>query len=240
MNDLEENSVWEQYARQETINGLRKSLEIDSLPRITNTQLVSDITMHFLSAAQGRKQSSPQLIGFGGGPGAGKSFLYEKMKTKGQLPKNAVLHDPDLVMQSIPQYREDAMSDPVSAFKNWELPARQLAHEILLKALVAGYHIIYIRTFTLPDSLRFAYAVKTFGYTFDMHLVTCDLDVAQTRARERENKTKRHIPPEAVTQRHQAFLRLMPDIIRIADRYFIYENNEHEYVPTLEEVNLEL
>ena len=44
----------------------------------------------------------PRLIAIGGGPGSGKSFFYEVMKQKGQLPDGFVMHDPDLVMESIP------------------------------------------------------------------------------------------------------------------------------------------
>lgn len=234
---LAENSIWANYAREEKTRWLRKLLEVDSLPKIADEQLVSNITLKFLLGAQGRKQSHPQLIGFGGGPGAGKSFLYEDMKTKSQLPIDAVIHDPDLVMQSIPQYIEEAMRDPVEAFKKWELPARQLANDILMKALLAGYNIIYMRTFALADSLNFVHAAKNLGYKFDIHLVTCELEVALTRAKERESKTKRHIPSETLAQRHQAVLSLIPDIVRIADNYFIYENNDDRHFPVLKDAS---
>jgi predicted ABC-type ATPase len=216
---------------------LRKLLEIDSLPKIADEQLISTITMQFLLGAQGRKQKPPKLIGFAGGPGSGKSFLYEEMKAKGQLPVDAVIHDPDLVMEAIPQYMEEALRDPMEAFKKWELPARQLANDILMKALLAGYNIIYIRTFALSDSLNFVRAAKTLGYQFELHLVTCDLEVALSRAKEREKQTKRHIPPEILAQRHQAVLNLIPNIIMAADRYFIYENNVNKHLPFLKETS---
>jgi predicted ABC-type ATPase len=212
---------------------LREALELDSLPRIEDSRLAKNLTMQFLLPANGQKQNHPQLIGIGGGPGAGKSFLYDLMKAEGTLVLDAVIHDPDVVMQSIPQYRDEASINPVAAFKKWELPARQLANEILLKALLARYNIIYMRTFALPDSLHFVRAAKTCGYQFDAHMVTCDLEIALKRAKEREKITKRHIPLETIAYRHESVLRLIPDIMNIADSYFIYENNHHGSCPLL-------
>lgn len=220
-----ENRIWENCGQEEKVRELRNILELDSLPKIDDQQVVKNITAQFLLPAQGQKPNSPQLLGIGGGPCSGKSFLYEHMSAEGKLAAGAVVHDPDLVMQSIPEYREDASKDPIAAFEKWELPARQLANEILLQALLAGYHIIYMRSFAMTESLNFVHAARTFGYGFDAHIVTCDLDVALTRAKERERQTKRHMPPETLIQRHQAVLALIPEIANMADNYFIYENS---------------
>lgn len=232
-NILLENSIWQDYERVERTNRLRKLLELDSLPKVMDSQIARDITIKFLFAANGKKQPFPQLIGIGGGPGAGKSFTYDNMRKEGLLPVDAIIHDPDLVMQSIPQYREDAAINPEEAFKKWELPARQLANYILLKALLSGYNIIYIRSFALSDSLNFVRAAKAFGYKFDVHMITCDLKIALDRAKERESITKRHIPPETLVQRHKAVLELIPEIISISDSYYIYENNKDGASPIL-------
>lgn len=221
-----------------SVNRLRKLLELDSLPKIADQRVAKEITAQFLSAASGKNQASPQLIGIGGGPCAGKSFLYEQMKAAGKLAADAVIHDPDLVMQSIPEYREDAKRNPVAAFGKWELTARQLANEVLLEALLAKYHIIYLRTFALSDSLQFVHAAKECGYRFDAHIVTCDLDVALARAKEREKETKRHIPPETLIQRHEAVLKLIPVITQIADSYFIYENSRDGALPVLKQSSI--
>jgi len=113
--------------------------------------------------AGGKTQSFPRFIGIGGGPASGKSFLAEMLQANRSLPADAVIHDPDLVMQAIPQYVAESKIDPISAFKKWELPARYLSHIILLEALKAGYNIIYIRTFALPDSLRLVNIAKKNG-----------------------------------------------------------------------------
>lgn len=234
------------YTREEKSNWLKKLLELDSLPKIADEPLVAHITRQFLLAAHGKKHRPPQLIAFAGGPGAGKSFLYEAMKSKGQLPPDSVIHDPDLVMQAIPQYLEEARREPVDAFKKWELPARQLANNILMSALLAGYNIIYMRTFALADSLNFVHAAKILGYQVTLHVLTCDLEVALARAKARERQTRRHIPPAVLAQRHQAVLNLIPELIKIADHYFIYENNggrlssprRREIIPKRQEENL--
>lgn len=210
---------------------LRELLELDYLPTIAEPAIVEDITTKFLHINNHQAQLVPRLVGIGGGPCAGKNFLYAHMKSIGQLPTAAVLHDPDLVMQAIPQYQEDATQDPSAAFKKWELPARRLANEILLAALYRRLDIIYIRSFALADSLQFVHVAKMFGYQFDAHMIMCNIDVALARARMRENETKRHIPPEVLMQRHEAVLQLLADISDSADNYFLYKNNKDGQLP---------
>ncbi len=210
---------------QEMIEHLRSLLSLDSLPEVEDQFLREKITDQFLMTANEKKQAEPKLFAIGGGPGSGKSFLYEHLKIKGQLPIDAVLHDPDLVMQAIPQYREDAHINPVKAFECWELPARQLANEILLKAFIARYNIIYIRSFATSDSLQFVRYTKMLGYKIDTHILTCDQEVAISRAQEREKITKRHLPIEILMQRHEAVSKLLPEIKDVSDRCFFYENN---------------
>lgn len=232
-NILAEYNIWNNYENENMIRELRELLELDSLPNILDQQIANDLTIKFLFPAHGKKQSFPQLIGIGGGPGSGKTFFYECMRDKCAFPTEAVIHDPDLVMQSIPEYKKDALIDPVKAFEKWELPARQLANNILLKALLAKYNIIYIRSFALADSLKFVKAAKEFGYKFDVHIMTCEEKIALDRAEERERITKRHIPPNTLIQRHKAVLDLIPNITSLADNYFIYENNKNGVEPIL-------
>lgn len=219
------NRIFSEQAQTDLIRNLRNILELDVLPRLTNQSEIDSISEKFLAPANGRQQVSPRIIAIAGGPASGKNYLYDHMLAKHILPDNAVMHDPDLVMQSIEQYREDALINPAAAFAKWELPARQLAHEILLNAVLARYHIIYIRSFALPDSFNFVHAVKQLGYQIDIHLLQCDINIALTRAAEREKITKRHIPAETLIQRHQKVLQSIPEITSIADNYYQYENS---------------
>lgn len=214
---------------------LIKLLRVKSLPKIKDQLIRKKLTDQFLLSAKYKKQAVPHLFAIGGGSGSGKSFFYESMKEKGLLPVDSVIHDPDLVMQSIPQYQEEANINPVKAFERWELPALQLANEILLNALISRYNIIYMRSFALPDSLTFIRYAKTVGYKIDIHILTCKHDIAISRVQERERVFKRHLPIETVIQRHEAVSRLLPDIKEVSDNYFIYENNYDGLEPMLKE-----
>lgn len=171
----------------------------------------------------------PHLICIAGGPGAGKSFLFEKLNSRGEFPHDAVIHDPDLIMEAMPEYQEEAKSNPAQAFAHWELPARQLANEKLMEALNARYTIIYIRSFALPDSLEFIRHARQLGYSITMHILFCDLNVAIRRVQNRQ----RYLPIETVVQRHEAVEEILPELMRISDQYFFYENNTDGSEPVL-------
>lgn len=217
---------------QKMVNHLRNMLMLDSLPKVKDQLVRKKIINQFFANAQ-KKQAVPQLFAIGGGPASGKSLFYENLKAKGQLPLNSVIHDPDLVMQSIPQYQIDASCNPEIAFKNWELLALQLANEILLKAFIAKYNIVYMRTFALPDSLKFVQYAKLYGYKVDIHILSCDYNIAISRALERQKRTKRHLPVEKLLERHDEVAKLLPNIIEISDNYFFYENNKNGDEPIL-------
>lgn len=219
---------------QEMIEKLRVLLDLDSLPKIQDQVLRKKLSDQFLLDAE--TQTTPQLFAIGGGPGSGKSYFYEKLKLKNQLPANAVIHDPDLVMQLIPGYQADANIDPVKAFERWELPARQLANEILFQATVARYNIIYIKSFALEESLNLVSFLKKIKYKVDIHMLICHHDIALERVLEREKISKRHIPKELLLQRHEKVLQLLPEIRVVSDNYYCYENNEE---PVLTESILE-
>lgn len=230
---ITENGLWNQLAATQRVQKLRDLLELDTAENMLDEKTMLTIKKRFLFSSHGKKQEYPVIVGIGGGPGAGKSFLYERMKQEGRLPKHSIVHDPDLVMEAIPQYREDALRNPAEAFKKWELVARQLSNSILLDAMQCRYNIIYVRSFALSDSLNFVRIAKTAGYQFEAHIITCDLNVALTRAKIREGKTQRHIPPETLIQRHEAVLALLPDIAGLSNRFFKYENNSNNTLPTL-------
>ncbi|HEV2614817.1 MAG TPA: zeta toxin family protein [Gammaproteobacteria bacterium] len=174
-------------------------------------------------------KNTPQLICIAGGPGSGKSYFYESLKSRGEIPTDAVIHDPDLIMEAMPEYQKDAKHDPAKAFERWELPARQRANEILIEALNARYTIVYIRSFALPDSLEFIQHAKQLGYEITMNILFCDLHTAIRRVKNRE----RYLSIETLVQRHEAVEVILPELMRIADKYYFYENNIDNSEPVL-------
>lgn len=170
--------------------------------------------------------ASPQLIAIGGGPGVGKSYFYEYLKAQTSFPKTHVLHDPDLIMQAIPDYQRDYCVDPIQAFQQWELPARHMSHTLLLDAVMQRQTIVYLRSLALTDSLLLLNYLKNIGYEIIIHLLTCAMPTALRRIGERQASIHRHLPNELIVQRHNAVMAHIPSLQRIADRYCQYDNSE--------------
>lgn len=215
-----------------TLQQLRDILRLDQLPIVEDPILRTKVMRQFLPTA-GQKPDTPSLTAIGGGPGAGKSYFYDLLSAQGKLPLNAALHDPDLVMLSLPGYQADAVTDPVLAFKRWEAPALQLANDILLEALMARHHIVYLRSFALVDSMAFVRQARELGYHISTHVMTCSDETAFARVSTREKETRRHVPRETTLERHATVRQHLPHIREMSDCYFLYENNTNDRHPTL-------
>lgn len=174
------------------------------------------------------RTDTPVIYVIAGGIGAGKTSFRKNLLAKGRLPEDAVLHDPDAVMQALPGYLKmlAETGDKASAFATWEMPARFLAEEILSAAVWSKRDVIYERTCAIDTAADFLKHVKKQGYRIEMHLVHSDLDTALARARRREEEEQRHTPPAVIRERYAALLRLWPQYRNIADRIALYDNTD--------------
>lgn len=207
-------------------------LQIQSLPQLPlhlQTRLQSEYPLPLTPPS-----SEPQLIVIGGGPGAGKSFFYEHLKKYAELPEEHLLHDPDGLLQSIPDYHEEYKQDPIQAFQRWELLVRRISHEFLLEALLNGYSVVYVRTLAYTDSLELIdYCKRVLCYTVTIHLLTCPVDLAVQRAIARQDTLKRHLSSELIIQRHQTVAAHLSRLQKMADHYFQYDNSVNDRLPQL-------
>ena len=212
---------------------LTEILQIRDLPQLPShlkTRLQSPYCLPLITAP-----TQPQLIAIGGGPGAGKSFFYEYLNQYAQLPDGYILHDPDALLQSIPEYHEDYNQDPIGAFQRWELLARRMSHELLLEALVNGHSVVYVRTLAYADSLDLIdYCKRVLGYKVTIHLLTCPVDLAIQRAIARQDALNRHLSSELIIQRHKTVTAHLPRLRKMADHYFQYDNSLNDRLPELD------
>ncbi len=199
-------------------------LQISQLPSLASD--VQSVLRGQFPMPRPDPSASPQLIAIGGGPGAGKSYFYEHLKAQTSLPKTHVLHDPDVIMQAIPEYQRDYRVDPIQAFQQWELPARHMSHTLLLDAVMQGQTIVYLRSLALADSLLLLKYLKNIGYEIIIHLLTCTMSTALRRIDERQASIHRHLPQDLIVQRHNAVMAHIPSLQSIADRYCQYDNSE--------------
>lgn len=210
---------------------LTEILKIQALPSMSQdlkTMLHTKFSTPWLPS-----ETSPQLIVIGGGPGAGKSFFYEHLKKNLLLLDAHFLHDPDLLLPAIPDYQDAYRIDPVQAYRCWELPVRQMSHELLLESLTRCQSVAYVRTLAHAESLALIqYCKEVLGYEITIHLLTCTIDVALQRALSRQSTILRHLDPELIVQRHHTVAAYIPQLRDLADHYFQYDNSFNERMPT--------
>lgn len=208
-------------------------LQIQNLPQLPlhlKTRLQSQYPLPHISTS-----TQPELIVIGGGPGAGKSFFYEYLNQYAQLPEDHILHDPDALLESIPEYHEDYRHDPIRAFQRWELLARRMSHEFLLEALVNGHSVVYVRTLAYADSLELIdYCKRVLGYKVTIHLLTCPVELAIQRAIARQDTLNRYLSSELIIQRHKTVTAHLPRLKKMADHYFQYDNSLNDRLPELD------
>lgn len=187
-------------------------------------------------------QEYPIIFAIAGSPASGKtSFIQEKNK-ENFFPKNVFIHDCDAVMTSLEGYQSDLQSlGPVIAFQNWELPAREIAENLLMEAVKEKRNIVYDRSCALPSSYMFLKdLVDSHRYTLIMHALYVTKENAFFRAEEREKKNGRHISKPVLLERMLGIRDLWPSYLKLARLCYLYDSNEPSLNVIAEGKNAEL
>lgn len=131
-------------------------------------------------------------------PGSGKSSFLRKALRDETIPGTAFLMDPDGIMESIEGYQEDFNAQGAeAAFLKWELPARNLAYEMLDEARLKKLDIVIDMGHALPESRFIIDSLRVERYETTMFFINCPEDICRKRIAQRQ----RHLPPELITQR---------------------------------------
>jgi hypothetical protein len=81
-------------------------------------------------------QVDPTIFAIAGSPASGKTSFIQKKKEEDFFPKDVFLHDCDAVMISLEGYQSDLQClGSLTAFQNWEIPAREIAENLLIEAV---------------------------------------------------------------------------------------------------------
>jgi predicted kinase len=173
-------------------------------------------------------QSDPTIFAIAGSPASGKtSFIRERIK-ENCFPEDVFIHDCDAVMTSLEGYQADLQSlGSIQAFQNWELPAREIAENLLMEAVREKKNIIYDRSCALPSSYTFLKdLVENHGYTLIMHVLYVTKENAFFRAEKRERTTGRHIPKDTLLERMIGIKTLWPSYLKLAKFCYLHDSNE--------------
>lgn len=174
-----------------------------------------------------KKKESPLIYVVAGSPASGKTSFVHKGLEGNIFPKDAVAHDCDAVMCALPGYQSDLKKyGSAEAYSNWELIARERAEAQLSHAIVAKKDILYDRSCALLSSYVFLEnIVKKQGYKLIMHAMHIDINQALARAKSRESKTGRHMPPMLLQERLEMFSALWPYYVALSEKAYLYDNN---------------
>lgn len=165
----------------------------------------------------------PTLYAMAGIPGSGKSGFVDAALADGRYPKNALLVDPDRVMQMIPDYLRD-MADRGSetAFQNWELPTRAFTYDLLNEAIEKRFNIVQDMGMVRRENLDRVRQMKALGYRFEMSYLYCPASEAIRRLQYRA----RHTAADMVMERESTLKFLLPEYMAIADKFTVYDNSD--------------
>lgn len=164
----------------------------------------------------------PTVYAMAGIPAAGKSTFVEMMQSKGEFPKEAFILNPDLVLNSLPEYIEDCKnSGAEKAFNTWDIPCRDLAYNLFEKAANHKLDIIKDMGNARLENIEKLQHLKKSGYCIKVFFIYLNTDIAIKRMQERE----RHTPVEMIVERAASLKTLVTDLQNVADVFQAYDNS---------------
>jgi len=168
-----------------------------------------------------QKNKNPTFTQVGGIPGAGKTTFCSKLK-------NDVFLSFDAIMENIPEYKQDLyLLGCVEAFKKWEIPARIIGYEILVRAINANYSIVLEHSGVNEAHIQLFENLKKIGYQTNMYFILCELPLALERVKSREKITNRHTPPDMIKKRFSLVNEYINRYKNVACNTVIYDTSNN-------------
>jgi hypothetical protein len=167
-----------------------------------------------------KPSGKPTVLFTGGGYAAGKGSLLGQMAAQDQLPKDAVVIDPDLIKAWLPEFQQSLGEDPEANLRVYT-EAWDIAQQAMAMAQKKGMNVIVDGiTNTSPDEV--AARVKTFtdaGYVNPrISYVSVPTEEALKRAHHRlatatKDADKRYIPDVIMRSVHRDVSAAIPGVM---------------------------
>ena len=130
----------------------------------------------------------------------------------------------DNIMEEIPQYKTDCQKlGSVKAFEKWQIPARVVGYELLLRAIEQKKNIFFDHGGSNQGHVDLIKEIKKLQYSSEIHFITCPVEVCLKRCTQRETTTKRHTPSYLVISRHNQTKQLVSQYKQICDKFVRHE-----------------
>ena len=143
----------------------------------------------------------PLLWQVSGIPGAGKSTYCDLYKKP-----NFLYVSFDKIMQQLSGYQQElSCNGTTSAYKKYEMQARVIGYELLMRGVSSKLNIMLEHSGTNTAHLELFKNIKSLGYKTAVSFIVCDINTAISRAKNREKIEKRYVPEELILKRADAF-----------------------------------
>ena len=164
-------------------------------------------------------QENPKLVHMLGIPAAGKSTYYQQHK---QDYVDYLFIGFDYIMQALPQYQQDLkILGSVKAFEKWQIFARVAGYELLFRGVEQRKNIFFDHTGHPACHVELVRKMCELGYKTKVIFIPCSVETAQKRAVTRELVTKRHTPPEMISERYVLIQQRVPQYEAICDEFVV-------------------
>ena len=181
-------------------------------------------------------QDHPCVYAMVGIPAAGKSTFVQLARARHLFPADAYTLNPDLVMERTPSWRRALARDGAeSAFSEYELPARNLAYQLLDEAVARRLSIVKDMGNVRAENLDMLDRLRKAGYHLQLYYIHCDVSESIRRSHERELATGRHTPVAMIRERADSLDRLLPGLRDIAHEFSAFDNSDlrHPFTPVM-------
>lgn len=182
----------------------------------------------FSNAFDGKiPQSNPKVTLLVGGPGSGKSFVYETALKSSD--NNSVYLNSDDVKEQLPEYSDYLKKDFKSAAAKVHEESSDVYHAMVKKGFEQGYNLVLDATFSNKDkSVKIINQLKDKGYSIEVVGVVVDPSKTQYSATKRAYEQKRYVPGTIVKNANYGARQTMKYLLTnkdIVDSIHIYDNN---------------
>ena len=144
---------------------------------------------------------TPELIQVSGIPGAGKSTYCATHQKK-----NFLFLSFDAIMMSLSGYQAELKRNGIrAAFQKYEMTARIIGYELLIRAINKHLNIMFEHSGTNPAHLELFRNIAGKGYKTSVDFIVCDVNTAIKRAEERAKKINRYVPETLIRERADKF-----------------------------------